>query len=180
MKIIVIYFDYFPKSLQARLKENKIEADFVKNEDITKLKYIPDVAILSGSSKRILKKHNFSEIHNLIMNNNIIVIGICFGFHLMSFLNDGKIIECPRHKKNEKISENLTLYYNHKDRVVRLPKNWKIIDEFENFINIATYKNMIGYQFHPEKHRNSFDIFLLPFQATFTYIFCNFVTYEYS
>ena len=68
-----------------------------------------------------------------------------------------------QHKKNERISENLMLYFNHNDRVVKLPKDWKIVDKFSNFINIATSKNMIGFQFHPEKNKKSFELFLLPF-----------------
>lgn len=163
MKIVVIYFDYFPKSLQNRLKENKIKAEFVKNDNLSLLKYEPDIVIISGSSKRILKDHDFPEIRKIINNSNIFVIGICFGFHLMVFFEGGKIIECEQHKKNEKISDNLILYFNHNDRIIKLPKQWKIMDEFEHFINIASNKNMIGYQFHPEKHQKSFNMFLLPF-----------------
>lgn len=163
MKIVVIYFDYFPKSLKNRLKEYNINVEFIKSDEISSLQYIPVIIIISGSSKRILRYNYFPKVFDLLRNNKIFVIGICFGFHLMSFLTGAEIIECKQHKKNEKISENLMLYFNHNDRVVNLSKDWKIVDKFQNFINIASSKNMIGYQFHPEKHRKSFEIFLLPF-----------------
>lgn len=164
MKIIVIYFDYFPKSLKSRLKENNIIAEFIKYNEISKTKIKPNVILISGSSKRILRENNFPEIFEFLRNNkNSIILGICFGFHLLSFNNGGKIVECKQHKKNEKISENLNLYFNHNDQITSLPKNWKIIDKFSNFINIASCENMIGFQFHPERNKKSFELFLLPF-----------------
>jgi len=163
MKIVVIYFDYFPKSLKNRVKEYNIKGEIIKSDEISSLQYIPDIIIISGSSKRILRDNYFPKVFDLIRNNKTFTIGICFGFHLMSFLAGGEIIECEQHKKNEKISENLILYFNHNDRVVNLPKDWKIVDKFSNFINIATSKNMIGFQFHPERNKKSFELFLLPF-----------------
>ena len=46
MKIVAIYFDYFPKSLKNRLKEYNINVEFIKSDDLLRLQYIPDIIII--------------------------------------------------------------------------------------------------------------------------------------
>lgn len=55
------------------------------------------------------------------------------------------------------------LYFNHHDRVIKLPKKWTVVQHIDGFINIAATDKWIGFQFHPEIYDTTFRHYLLPF-----------------
>lgn len=166
MNILVIYFDIFIKTITKRFEEYNIKATFVKYPDLDNYlsnnKY-PDIIIINGSAKRILHDNNFPTLEKL-MKMDIFIIGICFGFQYLAIKTDGILGESVKHLANEKYNNNILLYYNHYDRIYKLSKKWNVIQRHDDFIAIAISKTKkwIGFQFHPEKHKKSFEFFMLP------------------
>jgi GMP synthase-like glutamine amidotransferase len=165
MNILIIYFDFFCKNLVKRFIQYKIQAFITKYENAhIYLNYDIDILIISGSEKRILRDNNLPILEEFI-KKNIKIIGLCFGFQYLAFITNGIIKEGIEHKGNEilRLSNNYyLLYYFHNDRVLQLTKNWKILLKKNNYIVAAKNKNWFCYQFHPEKYKSTFEIFLLP------------------
>ena len=160
--LLVIYFDIFIINLVKLLKENNIKYDIVKYGDLEnylQTHSTPTKVIITGSKKRILRENNFPILENL-MKKNVKIIGICFGFQYLAFKTGGKFVEganfiCRRTDER--------MYFNHNDKIIDLPKPWKIIARIEDFINIAATDKWIGFQFHPEKDPVHFNHYVLPF-----------------
>ena len=120
-----------------------------------------DTVILTGSTNRILRKNKFRLLEKL-MNSNVNIIGICFGFQYLAYRSGGKLIEDKlfEGKRKTQFEEK---YFNHYDKVIKLPKPWKIIETVDDFINIAATDKWVGFQFHPEKNADQFKRYVLPF-----------------
>ena len=158
--LLVIYFDVFITNLVKRLNENNIKYDIVKYNDLEsylQTHSVPTTVIITGSKKRILRENDFPILETL-MQKNVKIIGICFGFQYLAFKTGGKIIEDSifKGRRNQ-------LYFNHHDKVINLHKPWKIISKIDGFINIAATNKWIGFQFHPEKDVVHFNHYVLPF-----------------
>jgi GMP synthase-like glutamine amidotransferase len=158
--ILVIYFDTFYKNLQKRLNENNMNYKIMKYEDDLDTRHV-DTVILTGSTNRILRKNKFRLLEKL-MNSNVNIIGICFGFQYLAYRSGGKLIEDKlfEGKRKTQFEEK---YFNHYDKVIKLPKPWKIIETVDDFINIAATDKWVGFQFHPEKNADQFKRYVLPF-----------------
>jgi GMP synthase-like glutamine amidotransferase len=147
------------------LTEYGFAFDMVHFSKLAEYQKNPDITFITGSRRLILENPDFPEIDKIIKRSKLI-IGICFGFQYLALKNGGVIKHSEKvHKEKTKISyqgDDYTIWFNHYDRIVSLPKKWKIISKFANFINIASYKNLIGFQFHPEQYKKTFDTFLLP------------------
>ena len=158
--ILVIYFDTFYKNLQKRLNENNMNYKIMKYEDDLDTHHV-DTVILTGSTNRILRKNKFRLLEKL-MNSNVNIIGICFGFQYLAYRSGGKLIEDNlfEGKRKTQFEEK---YFNHYDKVIKLPKPWKIIETVDDFINIAATDKWVGFQFHPEKNADQFKRYVLPF-----------------
>ena len=158
--ILVIYFDTFYKNLQKRLNENNMNYKIMKYEDDLDTHHV-DTVILTGSTNRILRKNKFRLLEKL-MNSNVNIIGICFGFQYLAYRSGGKLIEDKlfEGKRKTQFEEK---YFNHYDKVIKLPKPWKIIETVDDFINIAATDKWVGFQFHPEKNADQFKRYVLPF-----------------
>jgi GMP synthase-like glutamine amidotransferase len=160
--LLVIYFDIFIINLVKLLKENNIKYDIVKYGDLEnylQTHSTPTKVIITGSKKRILRENNFPILENL-MKKNVKIIGICFGFQYLAFKTGGKLVEGANfigRRTDER------MYFNHNDKIIDLPKPWKIIARIEDFINIAATDKWIGFQFHPEKDPVHFNHYVLPF-----------------
>ena len=160
--LLVIYFDIFINNLVKLLKENNIKYDIVKYGDLEnylQTHSTPTKVIITGSKKRILRENNFPILENL-MKKNVKIIGICFGFQYLAFKTGGKLVEGANfigRRTDER------MYFNHNDKIIDLPKPWKIIARIEDFINIAATDKWIGFQFHPEKDPVHFNHYVLPF-----------------
>jgi GMP synthase-like glutamine amidotransferase len=160
--LLVIYFDVFRKDLVNRLNENHIQYDIVKYDDLEhylQTHSTPTKVIITGSKKRILRENDFPVLEPLL-KKNVKIIGICFGFQYLAFKTGGELTEGAQFKGRRTIEQ---LYFKHHDRVIKLQKPWKIIQQIENFINIAATSKWIGFQFHPEKDPVHFNHYLLPF-----------------
>jgi GMP synthase (glutamine-hydrolysing) len=118
--------------------------------------------ILTGSMKRILRENHFPLLEKL-MKSNVKIIGICFGFQYLAYTSGGKVIEDTVFKGKRKSQFGEMMYFNHHDKVIKLPKQWKIIEKMDDFINIAATDKWIGFQFHPEYDVDQFARYVLPF-----------------
>lgn len=157
--LLVVYFDIFYKDLIKRLRENNIEFELVKYNNIN-LDKTYDKIIITGSKKRILRENDFPLLEQLIRRKNVQILGICFGFQYLALKTGGELVEGDKHVGLYKDS----LYFNHYDRVMKLPQNmWTIVSRVDNFINIAATSRWVGFQFHPEMRRETFEHYLLPF-----------------
>lgn len=160
--LLVIYFDIFKKDLVKRLDENHIKYDIVKYDELES--YLqnhptPTKVIITGSKKRILRENDFPILETLL-EKNVKIIGICFGFQYLALKTGGKLAEGSLFK-GKRLAEQL--HFNHYDRVVKLPNLWTIINRIDGFINIAATNKWIGFQFHPEKESAHFNHYVLPF-----------------
>ena len=160
--LLVIYFDVFITNLVKRLNENNIKYDIVKYNDLEsylQTHSVPTTVIITGSKKRILRENDFPILETL-MQKNVKIIGICFGFQYLAFKTGGKLVEGANFE-GRRTDERM--YFNHHDKIIDLSKPWKIIARVEDFINIAATDKWIGFQFHPEKDPVHFNHFVLPF-----------------
>jgi GMP synthase-like glutamine amidotransferase len=161
--ILVIYFDKFYTNLQKRLNENKINYKIMKyDDDLDTHLFNTTTVILTGSMKRILRENHFPLLEKL-MKSNVKIIGICFGFQYLAYKSGGKVIEDTVFKGKRKSQFGEMMYFNHHDKVIKLPKQWKIIEKMDDFINIAATDKWIGFQFHPEYDVDQFARYVLPF-----------------
>jgi GMP synthase-like glutamine amidotransferase len=161
--ILVIYFDKFYTNLQKRLNENKINYKIMKyDDDLDTHLFNTTTVILTGSMKRILRENHFPLLEKL-MKSNVKIIGICFGFQYLAYTSGGTVIEDTVFKGKRKSQFGEMMYFNHHDKVIKLPKQWKIIEKMDDFINIAATDKWIGFQFHPEYDVNQFARYVLPF-----------------
>lgn len=137
-----------------------------KNENIN-LKGI----ILSGGPASVLEKDSpflSEENFSFIRNNNIPVLGLCYGFHLIAKYYGGKIHKSKHReyghtligisKKSDLFSgikKDLKVWMSHGDSINRLPDNFSITSKSKNGI-ISSYENkekkLYGLQYHPEVH----------------------------
>ena len=162
--LLVIYFDnFFTTNLIKRLNENHIEYDTIKYDELgAYLQHrVPTQVIITGSKKRILRENNFPFLE-ILLKKQINIIGICFGFQYLAFKTGGKIVERDHFKGRRETESGEQLYFNHHDRIVKLPDKWKIIARMDDFINIAATKKWVGFQFHPEKDPEYFKHYVLP------------------
>jgi len=159
--LLVIYFDVFRNDMVKRLNENHIEYDIVKYDELESYlqNHSPTKIIITGSKKRILRENDLPLLETLL-EKNVKIIGICFGFQYLALKTGGKLAEGPFFK-GKRLSEQL--YFNHYDSVVKLPNLWTIVSRIEGFINIAATTKWIGFQFHPEKDSAHFKHYVLPF-----------------
>jgi GMP synthase (glutamine-hydrolysing) len=162
--LLVIYFDVFTNHLIKRLNENHIKYDIIKYDQLESYlqNHSPTKVIITGSKKRVLRENHFPLLETLL-EKNIKIIGICFGFQYLALKTGGKVVEGVNFKGRRKNELGEQLYFNHNDRILMLPKQWKIISRMEDFINIAATNKWIGFQFHPEKDPEYFKHYVLPF-----------------
>lgn len=163
--IVIIYFDRFLINLQERLIEHNLPHKILNIDHLEKYHKVPDVLFITGSKRRILQINHYPVLQELIKKVKI-VIGFCYGFQLLAYFNGGHIIQSTHHHEKRKkvvIGKNTyKMFFNHYDRVIQLPKEWKVYHTIDNFINIANYKNLWGFQFHPEKSNENFKTFIIP------------------
>lgn len=171
-RILVIYFDRYG-GLKRRLEGYNIEADYVYvNHVDTYLNEhcIPDVTIVCGSKRSIFDNPRYPAIDRIIESGHY-VIGICYGFEYMAQIAGGTLKHASRNRKivRKEMYEGheYEFWYNHYDSVISLPPSWKVLkwSERPHHIDIATSGNQVGFQFHPEKRKATFERFVLPHLA---------------
>ncbi len=159
--ILVIYFDRFHRDLDRMLNKYNIPHRTLQVSNVHPNDYKNmDTIIITGSMRRILRDGDVPQIDQL-MTENKKIIGICYGFQYLALKSGGKLGEFTKFK-GFRHHDGISMQYNHHDRVLSLPKQWRILNRMENFINIAATDKWIGFQFHPEKSDTNFKTFLLP------------------
>jgi GMP synthase-like glutamine amidotransferase len=157
--LVIVYFDVFYRDLVTKLKTRYKLVHYTQiHAGLT-----PSALIITGSKKRILREPSYPELDALIRKTTGRVIGICYGFQYLARLSGGLIregTEVFRGIREPKAP--LGHYYNHYDKVVKLPKPWIELEHQDDFISIAyePKKQWIGYQFHPEKKFSDFEKYI--------------------
>ena len=170
-KILIIDFgSQFTQLIARRIREFGVFSEIIshkkiKNKDINKkIKGI----ILSGGPLNVydIKKYSFDKN---IVENEIPVLGICFGHQILSKIKGGKVKQSKHRefglaniiKKNNsplikdyfKNRKYVKVWMSHADQVSRLPKNFRVIASSQNSkfaIVENSLKRIYGVQFHPE------------------------------
>lgn len=123
--------------------------------------------ILSGGPICLSEGCNYSDVSKNILTvtifKNIPILGICFGYQIISNMFGGIISGLKnRHSGLEKIEivsksnlilkEELNVFFSHQDYVSKYPTGFNIIKRKNgDIVGIESEKNKIfGYQFHPE------------------------------
>lgn len=146
---------------------SEIRSFDISISDLEKLE--PKGIILSGGPNSVYEKNSpklSEEFYSYIENQNIPVLGICYGLHLLIYQLEGKI-EGHKHKEYGKtelsiINHDVLLnsleskeivWMSHGDQVTKLPPGFEILARTKT-CPIAAYGNsenkIYGVQFHPE------------------------------
>ncbi len=170
-KILIIDFgSQFTQLIARRIREIGVFSEIIshkkiKNKDINEsIKGI----ILSGGPLNVYQNNRYS-FDKKIIENQIPILGICFGHQILSKLSGGKVKKSKhrefglvdiKKKNNSILTRNFfdkqnknRVWMSHADQVSNLPKNFKVIASSNNskFAIIENRKkNFYGVQFHPE------------------------------
>ena len=170
-KILIIDFgSQFTQLIARRIRELGIFSEIVshkkiKNEDIND--YVKGI-ILSGGPLNVYEINKYS-FDKKIIENQVPVLGICFGHQILSKLNGGKVKNSKHRefglaniykKKDSDLTKNLfkkkktiKVWMSHADQVSKLPQNFNVVASSKNskfaIIENKT-KKFYGVQFHPE------------------------------
>ena len=170
-KILIIDFgSQFTQLIARRIRELGVFSEIkshnkVKNKDInSSTKGI----ILSGGPLNVYEINKYS-FDKKILENEIPILGICFGHQILSKLNGGGVKQSKHRefglarifkKRNSILTKNFfnnnkitKVWMSHADQVSKLPKNFDVIASSQNskFAIIENkVKKFYGVQFHPE------------------------------
>ncbi|HUW23228.1 MAG TPA: glutamine-hydrolyzing GMP synthase [bacterium] len=150
-----------------RVRECGVYSEIVGyNIDADKLlKRAPKAIIFSGGPASVTSRKN-PMCDRDIFNINIPVLGICYGAQLMAKALGGRVVKANAREYGKvtlqvKSRENLfrglsskeTIWMSHGDKILRLPRDFRIIGSTENS-PITAMENKVrrfyGLQFHPE------------------------------
>ncbi len=134
--------------------------------DVLKHKKI-DGIILSGSDYFVDRKEH-SIIDESILNANIPILAICYGFQSLIYTL-GKPTYIKRNKdgymnyaSSFRIPKPFAIpkrryYFYHTNYIVKVPRDFQVLTKIKNKIMIAynSKKNIFGVQFHPERYKKT-------------------------
>jgi GMP synthase (glutamine-hydrolysing) len=173
-KILVIDFgSQYTQLILRRIRENKVFA-IIKQSNIS-IEEIhfenPKGLILSGGPASVYD-FNAPKISHRIFELNIPILGICYGFQLISRLLGGAVEKSEKREfglakinileKNKlflNLPDNFFVWMSHSDKVIKLPENFIPLASTENTEFAAacnTQRNIYGVQFHPEVYHTEF------------------------
>jgi len=170
-KILIIDFgSQFTQLIARRIRESGVYSEIISHKKIKNKNIDNSIKgiILSGGPLNVYQINKYS-FDKRIIENQIPVLGICFGHQILSKLNGGRVKQSKYrefglaniHKKRESIltknffnKKNINkVWMSHADQVSKLPKNFNVIASSQNskFAIIENKKkNFYGVQFHPE------------------------------
>jgi len=170
-KILIIDFgSQFTQLIARRIRELGVFSEIVSHKKIK----INDVnqsikgIILSGGPLNVYQINKYS-FDKKILEQNIPVLGICFGHQILSKINGGRVKQSKNRefglanvykKNNSLLTHNFFInkkpkkvWMSHADQVSKLPKNFKVVASSSNskFAIVENkLKKFFGVQFHPE------------------------------
>ena len=170
-KILIIDFgSQFTQLIARRIRESGVYSEIISHKKVKNKNIDNSIKgiILSGGPLNVYQINKYS-FDKRIIENQIPVLGICFGHQILSKLNGGKVKQSKYRefglanirKKRESIliknffnKKNINkVWMSHADQVSKLPKNFNVIASSQNskFAIIENKKkNFYGVQFHPE------------------------------
>jgi GMP synthase (glutamine-hydrolysing) len=170
-KILIIDFgSQFTQLIARRIRESGVYSEIISHKKVKNKNIDNSIKgiILSGGPLNVYQINKYS-FDKRIIENQIPVLGICFGHQILSKLNGGRVKQSKYRefglanirKKSESIltknffnKKNINkVWMSHADQVSKLPKNFNVIASSQNskFAIIENKKkNFYGVQFHPE------------------------------
>ena len=170
-KILIIDFgSQFTQLIARRIRESGVYSEIISHKKVKNKNIDNSIKgiILSGGPLNVYQINKYS-FDKRIIENQIPVLGICFGHQILSKLNGGRVKQSKYRefglanirKKRESIltknffnKKNINKFWmSHADQVSKLPKNFNVIASSQNskFAIIENKKkNFYGVQFHPE------------------------------
>ena len=170
-KILIIDFgSQFTQLIARRIRESGVYSEIISHKKVKNKNIDNSIKgiILSGGPLNVYQINKYS-FDKRIIENQIPVLGICFGHQILSKLNGGRVKQSKYRefglanirKKRESIliknffnKKNINkVWMSHADQVSKLPKNFNVIASSQNskFAIIENKKkNYYGVQFHPE------------------------------
>ena len=170
-KILIIDFgSQFTQLIARRIRESGVYSEIISHKKVKNKNIDNSIKgiILSGGPLNVYQINKYS-FDKRIIENQIPVLGICFGHQILSKLNGGRVKQSKyrefglaniRKKKESILIKNFfnkkninKVWMSHADQVSKLPKNFNVIASSQNskFAIIENKKkNFYGVQFHPE------------------------------
>ena len=170
-KILIVDFgSQFTQLIARRVREQGVFSEIISHKKIS----LNDVdsfvkgVILSGGPLNVYEIGRYS-FDKKILKSGIPILGICFGHHILSKLNGGRVKQSKHRefglvnvykKKKSLLTKNFfngkkinKVWMSHADQVSSLPKNFSVVASSENSkYSIVENKkdHLYGVQFHPE------------------------------
>ncbi len=170
-KILIIDFgSQFTQLIARRIRESGVYSEIISHKKVKNKNIDNSIKgiILSGGPLNVYQINKYS-FDKRIIENQIPVLGICFGHQILSKLNGGRVKQSKyrefglaniRKKSESILTKNFfnkkkinKVWMSHADQVSKLPKNFNVIASSQNskFAIIENKKkNFYGVQFHPE------------------------------
>ena len=170
-KILIIDFgSQFTQLIARRIRESGVYSEIISHKKVKNKNIDNSIKgiILSGGPLNVYQINKYS-FDKRIIENQIPVLGICFGHQILSKLNGGRVKQSKyrefglaniRKKRESILTKNFfnkkninKVWMSHADQVSKLPKSFNVIASSQNskFAIIENKKkNFYGVQFHPE------------------------------
>ncbi len=170
-KILIIDFgSQFTQLIARRIRESGVYSEIISHKKVKNKNIDNSIKgiILSGGPLNVYQINKYS-FDKRIIENQIPVLGICFGHQILSKLNGGRVKQSKyrefglaniRKNRESILTKNFfnkkninKVWMSHADQVSKLPKNFSVIASSHNskFAIIENKKkNFYGVQFHPE------------------------------
>jgi GMP synthase (glutamine-hydrolysing) len=175
--LILDFGSQFTQLIARRLRELNVYCEIhpynlnIENYFKSKDNYNLKGVILSGGPSSVLDKSSPKlslKDYNYIANQNIPILGICYGLQLLVQLNKGKVHKSKHREygytkihtlKSGKLfkgaSKEFIAWMSHGDSIIKMPSGFDVISRSSNKV-VSSFeypqKNLYGVQFHPEVH----------------------------
>lgn len=177
--ILVVDFGSQTSHLIARrIKDLGIPVQIIEPKKFRPMIPEPAGIILSGGPSSVYED-KAPTIDRSIFSLGIPILGICYGFQLMCYLNGGKVVQGRREYGPVKLtlnsrgqeahianntSQKFTVWMSHGDEILKIPSGMKTLGTTKhmNFAIAGDIKKKIyGLQFHPEVEHTDFGLEIL-------------------